>query len=370
MPAFSEWWQKLRATWSQGLRQQITRAGLAYTATMLIVALAAFLSANNLLFLILAAMLSTLLVSGFISRLGIAGLELDLMLPEHISARRKVRAGIRLKNLKYWIPSFSIHLAGAAESGFDSILYFPVIPGGATLEESVELYFPKRGTQRDRTFQFSTRFPFGFAERRELVTAQHDILVYPCLDPLPGFEALLASVSGEMEALQRGRGHDFYRIRPYEALESARHVDWKATAHIGSLQVREFAREQDYRVVIYLDLDGSHESDSWFECAVDCAAFLAFRLAERGAHVRFQTQEFDLSLPEEGDIYIILKYLALVSPMRGKPPAAPDDPTSFQIVFSANLERMAALGWGIGEGRGARLLGVDAFTSTVSSPKN
>ena len=93
-------------------------------------------------------------------------------------------------------------------------------------------------------------------------------------------------------------------------------------------------------------------------------------LAERGAHVRFQTQEFDLSLPEEGDIYIILKYLALVSPMRGKPPAAPDDPTSFQIVFSANLERMAALGWGIGEGRGARLLGVDAFTSTVSSPKN
>jgi hypothetical protein len=77
------------------------------------------------MFLILAAMLATLLISGFVSRLGLAGLELNLMLPEHISARRKVRAGIRLKNLKSWIPSFSIHLAGAAESGFDSILYFP-----------------------------------------------------------------------------------------------------------------------------------------------------------------------------------------------------------------------------------------------------
>lgn len=355
------WWQRVATAFTTGLRQQITRAGLAFAATLTIVALAAFLSANNLLFLILAAMLSTLLVSGFISRLGLAGLELDVILPEHISARRKVRAVIRLKNLKHWVPSFSIHLAGAAESGFDTILYFPVIPGGAVLEEPVELYFAKRGAQRERSFQFSTRFPFGFSERREMVTARHDVVVYPCLDPQPGFEALLASVSGEMEALQRGRGHDFYRIRPYEALESARHVDWKATAHTGNLQVREFSREQDRHVVMYFDLDAPQDAEAWFESAVDCAAFLAFRLAEHDARVRFQSQDIDVTLPDDGDIYTILKYLALVNPRRGKPPAAPDDPSSFHIVFSANPERMSALGWGAGDGRGARILGRDAF---------
>src|SRR5579862_6257096 len=120
MAALRRLFQRLGVVVSLGLRQQVTRAGLAYAATLLIIALAAFLSANNLLFLILAAMLSTLLVSGFISRLSLAGLELDLILPEHISARRKVRAGIRLKNLKSWIPSFSIHLEGAADSGLDS----------------------------------------------------------------------------------------------------------------------------------------------------------------------------------------------------------------------------------------------------------
>ena len=337
----------------------MTRAGLGYTATLLVVALAAFLSANNLLFLILAAMFSTLLISGFISRLGLAGLELDLLLPEHISARRTVRVGIRLKNLKSWIPSFSVHLAGRGEGGAETILYFPVVPGGSVLEESVDLYFARRGAQRDRAFQLSTRFPFGFAERREMVTARHDVVVYPCLDPQPGFEALLASVAGEMEAAQRGRGHDFYRIRPYEVLESARHVDWKATAHTGDLQVREFAREQDHRVLIYFDLDVAPESEAWFEKAVDCSAFLAFRLAEHGAQLRFQTQEFDVTLPEEGDIYTILKYLALVNPRRGRPPAAPDDAQSFHIVFSADPERMVALGWGMGESRGARLLGPD-----------
>lgn len=360
-PHAANWWQRLAGSWTQGLRQRITPAGIGYVATLVVVTLAAFLSANNLLFLILAAMFSTFLVSGFISRLGLAGLELDLILPEHISARRKVRAGIRLKNLKHWVPSFSIHLAGAPQSGLDSILYFPVIPGGAVVEESVELYFPKRGAHRERSFQFSTRFPFGFAERRESVTARHDVIVYPCIDPQPGFEGLLASVSGEMEALQRGRGHDFYRIRPYEALESARHVDWKATAHTGDLQVREFAREQDHRVLIYFDLDVSPESAAWFEAALDCAAFLAFRLAEHGTQVRFQTQQFDVSLPEEGNIYTILKYLALVSPLKGKPPAAPDDPGSFHIVFSANPERMAAIGWGMGESRGIRMLGTDQF---------
>jgi len=362
-------WQRLTGSWTQGLRQRITPAGIGYVATLGVVTLAAFLSANNLLFLILAAMFSTFLVSGFISRLGLAGLELDLVLPEHISARRKVRAGIRLKNLKHWVPSFSIHLAGAPQSGLDSILYFPVIPGGTVLEESVELYFPKRGAHRERSFEFSTRFPFGFAERRESVTARHDVIVYPCIDPQPGFEALLVSVSGEMEALQRGRGHDFYRIRPYEALESARHVDWKATAHTGDLQVREFAREQDRRVLIYFDLDVPFESAQWFESALDCATFLAFRLAESGTHIRFQTQEFDVTLPEEGDIYTILKYLALVTPTKGRPPAAPDDPSSFHIVFSANPERMSAIGWGMGESRGIRMLGADQFPNEFSAAR-
>ncbi len=60
-------------------------------------------------------------------------------------------------------------------------------------------------------------------------------------------------------------------------------------------------------------------SEADFESAVDCAAF-AFRLAERGSQVRFCTQEFDVSFPEEGDIYSILKHLgtALVSPMKWK----------------------------------------------------
>jgi len=174
------WWQNLRTLWPGALRQQVTRTGLAYSGAIVIVALAAVLSANNLLFLILAAMLSILAVSGFVSKLTLAGLEIDLLLPPHISARRKFRATVRLKNLKHWMPSFSIHVTGAPDgkhpSGYDGALFFPAVPGGVALEEPIDLRFPTRGRYSERTFQLTTRFPFGFAERRERVTLRQDVL--------------------------------------------------------------------------------------------------------------------------------------------------------------------------------------------------
>jgi uncharacterized protein (DUF58 family) len=329
----------------------VTLAGFVFAGAVLMVGLAAFASANNLLFLLLAAMLSSLLISGFIGRLSLAGLEIEFLLPEHISARRRFTGRLLVRNTKGWMTSFSIRLDGSADSGLTAPLYFPAIPGGALLNEPVELYFARRGAYTNNTFEFSTRFPFGFADRRVHVRLRREILVYPCLDPQPGFEELAHFLSGEIETHYRGRGYDFYRIRPYEPMESARHVDWKATAHTGDLQVREFAREQEHLVYVYLDLGVPGIESAWFEHAVDCAAFLAWRVVERGARIRFRSQDFDLVVPEEGDIHKILKYLALVRAKEGVNPEACDDDRAFQIVLTARPDRMPGLGW-----VGARLL--------------
>jgi uncharacterized protein (DUF58 family) len=334
---------KLKELIESGMRQHITRAGLVFSLTILVIAFAAFASANNLLFLILAAMLGTLMVSGFISRLSLAGLELEFLHPEHISAGRKVAGRAVVHNEKIWIPSFSIRLAGTQNAGMGSVLYFPTIPPRTKLEDTVECFFPKRGRYTENTFCFSTRYPFGFAERRIHVRVQQDILVYPSVDPKPGFEQMLFSLTGDIAAWFRGRGGDFYRIRPYENLESARHVDWKATAHTGELQVREFAREQEQTILLFLDLE--QDDGQVFECAVDASAYLSWNFAQRGARVRFSTQQFALRLPEEGDVYTILKYLALVSPARGKTVPPPDDRLGFQVVISAAPERLAESGW-------------------------
>jgi uncharacterized protein (DUF58 family) len=354
-------WMRLRVWMTAGMRQQITRAGLLFTLTALLVGLAAFASANNLLFLILAAMLATLLVSGFISRLSLAGLAIEFLHPEHISARRKVSGRVVVHNDKSIMPSFSISLAGTPQSGFDSALYFPSIPGGARIEEPVDLYFPGRGAYRDNTFTFSTRFPFGFSERRAPVQVNEEVIVYPCVDPQPALEHILSTITGDIQSYFRGRSNDFYRIRPYERFDSARHVDWKATAHTGELQVREFAREEEQRIVVFLDLE--LPTGDVFENAVDCCASLVWRLTRNAVgRLHFTSQDFSARVPEETEVYTILKYLALVAPVTGKAPPPPDDQDSIQILFTAQPDHLAAFGWDTGAARHSFIVGLDRLS--------
>jgi uncharacterized protein (DUF58 family) len=205
--------------------------------------------------------------------------------------------------------------------------------------------FARRGVHREDGFQFSTAFPFGFLERRAQVALRREILVYPCMNPQPGFDQMLAALSGEVAAHYRGRGHDFHRIRPYELFESARHVDWKATAHTGALQVREFAREEEPLVEILLDIDCGEEHAAWLEHAIEFCAFLVWHLTQQEARVRFVSQEMAATVPATGDAYAILKYLALVAPKGSGTAPGPVEVGSFHIVFTAEARRYAETGW-------------------------
>ena len=316
-----------------------------FTAALAAVGSAAVITGNNLLFLILAAMVATLMISNLVSRLSLAGLELDFRMPEHVSARRKFPARILVRNTKRWMPSFSVRLAGIGDS-IVSALYFPVLPGGETLEQMVDVEFARRGIHREDGFRFSTAFPFGFLEHHAQVALRREILVYPCMNPQPGFDELLAAMSGELAAHYRGRGHDFYRIRPYEVFESAHHVDWKATAHTGVLQIREFAREQEPLVEILLDIEVPGPHQDWFEHAVECCAYLAWHLTLREARVRFASQEMATTVPATGDVHTILKYLAMVAPRKAGPAPNPVEEGSFHIVFTADPRKYDQTGWG------------------------
>jgi uncharacterized protein (DUF58 family) len=359
-------WHLARAFLARRIRYKITRGGVLFTFAIVLVVFGAIVSANNLLFLIASAMMATLLISGLVSRLCLAGLELDFQVPEHIPAGRSVPARLFVRNHKWLLPSFSIRIDAIAEPAspiLKSGVYSPLIAAGTILEETVEVRFPRRGAFRQNSFAFSTSFPFGFLEKTARVTLRREMIIYPSVDPQPGFDDLLAGIAGEIETHYRGLGRDFYRIRPYEAFESSRHVDWKASAHTGNLQIREFAREQEQIVEIYLDRNIPHELDDWFEHAVNCCAFLAWRLSSQGASIHFRSGGYEFRQPEDGDIYTILKYLALVYPQRADAPEGPLDESSFQIVFTPSPRSFRDVGW-----VRARLLGPDVLPVPARGP--
>ena len=103
---------KFQAAIHRRVRYRITGGGILYFIALLLVGFASFLTSNNLLFLMFSAMLAILLVSGFLSRLMLSGLELELLLPEHVWARTPSPARVRLRNLKRITPSFSLELTG------------------------------------------------------------------------------------------------------------------------------------------------------------------------------------------------------------------------------------------------------------------
>src|SRR5690606_39597128 len=66
----------------------VTWHGVVFVSLILLVAGAALYSGNNLIYLILSAMLAATLLSGLVSRIDLAGLHLTLGLPDHIFAGR------------------------------------------------------------------------------------------------------------------------------------------------------------------------------------------------------------------------------------------------------------------------------------------
>ena len=350
------------------MRYRVTLAGVLFLLALGLTGAASFVSGNNLLFLIFAAMLALLLVSGFLSRLVLSGLELELLLPEHVSARTPTAARLRLRNLKRFTASFSIELAGRPDplSNTASILpapiYFPLIPGRGMVETATEVVFPHRGRHRENLFVLSTRFPFGFIRKSTTVALHRETIVYPSLAPDESVSELIDEVAGEIETHFRGTGRDFYRIRPYETQDNARHVDWKATAHTGALQIREFTRDDRRAVEVYLDRRVAPGESDDFERNIDRCAWLLWTLRELDTRLCLRSQRFSLSIPEEGEIYDMLRFLSLVEPIfvhpratrpvRAEVPPAdsqftetPFDDANLQIVFTAHPLDFEQTGW-------------------------
>jgi uncharacterized protein (DUF58 family) len=118
-------------------------------------------------------------------------------------------------------------------------------------------------------------------------------------------------ITGEFEAFVRGRGHDLYRIREYLPEDSARHVDWKASARTGSMKVREFSREDERKLRIVFDNPPEAVvKEAAYERGVALAASLAWHFAGENTDLSFTAPDYHGG----NEIYDFLRYLALVGP--------------------------------------------------------
>jgi len=336
------------------IEYRVTREGWIYIAGIILVALAAINTGNNLLFLILACLVASILMSGILSSVTLAGVELRLDLPEHIFAEQMVRGTVQLKNEKLMLPSFSLRVEGVKKRDATTAallptpVYFPYLPRQESAKQSVPLQFSRRGLYQQEAFRIVTRFPFGFLQKARRLDLKSEALVYPSVEATPEFLDVLPGIQGAIESHSKGRGQDLYALRDYLPTDSARHVHWKASARSGSLMVREFAREDDCRVLLVFDPyssaalpTASPAEKERFEQAVTLCAAIAWNFHERRALLQYRSVGADVPLaPAADNVLTILRHLALVeaTPAGAKQPLLSDlaaDPESFKIIVTS-----------------------------------
>ncbi len=331
--------------WRLPFSFSITREGGLFILSIFLLSLAAINTGNNLLFLILAMLLSTIVTSGIVARASMRSIAVSLQVPENVFERERVSVKVSVRNLKRIFPSFSISVEGLEAKGSSpqarlgrlafwrrsgrapaatvnrSVLrhsaYFPIVRPGKVQSELVSQTFPRRGQYTLDGFRISTRFPFGFFRRGERVRSQGEVLVYPSIQEVSSHYHLLPFMPGNLEGQHVGHGESLHSIRKYQEGESARLVDWKATAKTGELMAREYAREEESKFCLILDTliatPPAPEYLEQFEKAVSLAASLAAHFTEEGAELEFLTPyehvPRGLGIPQ---LYRILRSLAVV----------------------------------------------------------
>src|SRR5581483_4677150 len=194
------------------LREQfdydVTRAGIVYVLVTLVIGIAALNTGNNLLYIVVAAMLAALLVSGYVSAWVLRYVELDMRLPEHVFAGRPVLGRVVVRNPRRMFPSFSLRVVSTRRKRikpsrqwkweattfafpfnrpgseqwlklpdrrlkrvtvlppvpgiFQGMVYFPFLPAQSEAVADMELRFDHRGVYKENSFGLATRFPFAF----------------------------------------------------------------------------------------------------------------------------------------------------------------------------------------------------------------
>ncbi len=274
--ATREAWKRLRA-WR---RISFTPGGLVFTVGTFAVGFAALNTGNNLLYLLLGAMLGFITVSGWLSEQAIRGLVVERHFPRAVTVGQELRLTYRVTNMKPKLPSLAVELVEEGLPGRAFLAH--VAPGGTTITRSLNS-FVRRGIYPLRALTLATSFPFGLFLKERDVELVAQVIVWPRTDrpvqiAIPG-----TGPSPRTEGPPRGgagyRG-EYRSLRPYRAGDDPRDIHWRSSARLREPVLREYERDGARTRWICLDLRGEPGDEA--EVAVEVAAAVAARAAAEG----------------------------------------------------------------------------------------
>lgn len=292
------------------------------------VGLAATNTGNNLLYLILAMMLSFMAISGVLSEQTMRHLRLQRELPRRLFAGVPASFGVSLVNRKRRLPSYALHLTEADPAGDRTASHFllKVAPQGREAWQYA-LTFPRRGRHYLPGLRMLTRFPFGLFAKVSRPILPDPVLVYPAVRALAPEEIPAALEPGWRERDRRGQGAGLHNLRPYRPGDDPRLLHWKTSAKAGDLMLKELVDEDRPRIRLLVEDPTPETPAAVLEANLSYAASVAAHAIRLGCMVELVTADGSTGFGQgESQMDRILERLALYeAPLTPRPLAIPGE---------------------------------------------
>jgi len=289
---------------------------------------AAINTGNNLLYLLVSALLALIVVSGILSEQTMRGLRLTGIGPEEIYAGEPALFGAVLTNRKQRLTSYSVTVelltpgAHALESQ-SRFIYFRRVEAGTERLATWEETLPRRGRQRLHGVRITTGFPFGLFVKAARPALTDEVLVYPRVRPMTAESLRHRGDSGDAAARRRGRGGDLHDLRGYRPGDDPRFIHWRSSAKAETLVVREHEAETSHDTRLVLVGRGVSRSEA-LEAGLSEAASIAVALTRAGAGVELRGPDCFVPLGHgRPHLRHVLGALALYEPDAPSSPVAP-----------------------------------------------
>lgn len=328
----------LRSIWAllRPPRQlRFTREGKWFVGMVLVIGVAAVNTGINLLYLILAMMLSLIITSGLLSEMCLRRVRLSLSWPSYAFAGEEFSLQVTLINGKRRLPSFSLSVrpARAPAPGWQlGEGYAMKLPPAGKWAVWCRGRAERRGLYRFEGFRLITRFPFGLFEKSLTVSSAGSIVIYPRLGKVQlnalSLERLDPRWPNRASILLPGGEEEFHALREYRLGDNPKRIHWRSSARQGKLMVKELERTPSKKAALLLDTfipKGSGEAElERLERAIRFVASLAHQLIREGYQILFaaytpELQRFSVE-GSSGELHGLYRALALLEPSPEKGP--------------------------------------------------
>lgn len=262
-------------------RLRFTRGGLFFSGGALAVGAAAVHSGNNLLFLLLGAMVGMITLNGFVSEQMVRGLKVVRVLPAGSPVQVPFPLAYQVTNTKRRLPSLAVSFR---ERGLDVHAFALSLPPRESASARCDVRFVKRGVYPLDQIRIQTSFPFGMFTKERRTGPEDELVVWPRTDvPTPdpfggsGGDVPAAGVAAGRRLGARG---EFDSLREFRDGDDPRDVHWRSSARVGTPVVRTYLDDASESRWLVVDVHGA-DTDA-LEAALEHVASLATRYAREG----------------------------------------------------------------------------------------